>query len=542
MAGSDDIPPPPGWTEVETPPEPDAPTAPPRRVRYSVAIGGGRGGVGKTLLSANLAVYLAQLGRNVVICDADPYGSNLHSALGISKPPLARPDDIAEGRAKPVSTIVPGLSVLPTAYDPGTLAPRRPTRKTHWRVPLGQLDVDYVVVHLGASTAPAALDAFFEADIHVCVTAPEPTAIEATYRFCRALYARRLKRALMREKFKLRVLERALDALPPLPTPRDVVAEIARFDEAVANVAAATMSRVRPGLVVGKTRLRRDLDLGPAMSALSARYLGIAMDYLGYVEHDDAVWLTARRRRPLLTDAPTAKSARNIERVARRLLAVMAARHQERPAREPEPPGGLLGQLGAPMTLYDVLGVPRTAGDEEIRRAYKLQREIFREDSLPIVSLVDGPGVREEQARIKEAYDTLLDPVRKGAYDMSVFPDDEPASVAPEHPQPSATEAELAELRAELAREMTPETPFTGALLRRAREAQGIELGEVAQKTKIAPMHLRAIEAEDFAALPARVYVAGFLKEMAKVLGLDPTQVTKTYLKRLRAARAGRDG
>ncbi|MFP6684783.1 MAG: P-loop NTPase, partial [Polyangiaceae bacterium] len=47
------------------------------RQRHVVAVGGGRSGVGKTLLSVNLAVYLAQLGRAVVLCDADPYGSSL---------------------------------------------------------------------------------------------------------------------------------------------------------------------------------------------------------------------------------------------------------------------------------------------------------------------------------------------------------------------------------------------------------------------------------------------------------------------------------
>ena len=50
-------------------------------------------------------------------------------------------------------------------------------------------------------------------------------------------------------------------------------------------------------------------------------------------------------------------------------------------------------------------------------------------------------------------------------------------------------------------------------------------------------MHLRAIEEEDLDALPAPVYVRGFLQQIARALKLDPTQVTKTYLKRVRAQR-----
>lgn len=502
------------------------------RATQLVAIGGGRGGVGKTLLSVNLAVYLAQLGRNVVLVDADPVGSGAHTMLGLERPPFANEDTIQQGPIELTSTTVPGLKLMPVIYDRTRVGPRRASRASHWLKRIDRIDADYAVLNLGAAMAPSTLDAFHQADVSLCVASPEPPAIEATYRFCKALYARRLRRSLMRERFRLRAVERALDALPPLPSPRDLVLEIAKFDESVANIGAAVLQQMRPALVVGKTRLRGDLELGPAMSSLAERYLGVSLDYLGYVEQDDAVWLTARRRRPLLIDAPTSKSSRNIERVARRILAVMAQQGKRKPPeRQLE-----AKDFDTPMTLYKVLGVDRSASDDEIRRAYKLQRAIFREDSLPIVSLVDDVRMREEQARISEAHDTLLDPARRRAYDMSVFPDDLRAEPEPER-RPTATEAELAQLQAELAREITNETQFTGALLSKARQAQGIRIQDIANITKISPMHLRAIEDEDLDALPAPVYVRGFLQQIAKALSLDPTQVTRTYLKRVRAAR-----
>jgi flagellar biosynthesis protein FlhG len=73
--------------------------------------------------------------------------------------------------------------------------------------------------------------------------------------------------------------------------------------------------------------------------------------------------------------------------------------------------------------------------------------------------------------------------------------------------------------------------------LGKARQAQGVTIQDIANITKISPMHLRAIEEEDLDALPAPVYVRGFLQQIAKALNLDPTQVTKTYLKRVRAVR-----
>ena len=507
----------------------------PARGRHVIAVGGGRGGVGKTLLSVNLAVYLAQLGRNVILFDADPNGSNAHTMLGLDHPPFALRKQVQEDRAPAIATSVPGLRLVPAVYDPWRMTPRRTTRASHWMAQLDQHDADYIVVHLGTSTIPAALDVFVEAGVSICVTAPEPPAIDATYRFCRALFARRLRRTLMRERHRLRIVEKALASLPTLPTPRELVSEIGRYDQQVANMAAHQLQMLRPRLVVGKTRLRQDLDLGPAMVSLAERYLGIGLDYLGYVEQDDAAWLTARRRRPLLIDAPTSKASRNIERVARRILALLAqpTRHQDESLANAK-------NLNSPLTLYKVLGVDRSASDDEIRRAYKLQRAIFRDDSLPVVSLVDEEAMNREQALISEAYDTLLDPARRRAYDMSVFPDDEPQAPQPERER-TASDAELAVLQAELAREVTSDTQFTGPLLQKARLALGMDIHDIATITKISPMHLRALEEETMSTLPAQVYVRGFLQQIAKALQLDPAQVTKTYLKRYRAARPEAD-
>ena len=70
------------------------------------------------------------------------------------------------------------------------------------------------------------------------------------------------------------------------------------------------------------------------------------------------------------------------------------------------------------------------------------------------------------------------------------------------------------------------------------REAHGITLEEIANHTKISVGHLRAIEAEDFGSLPAFVYARGFIQQVAQYLHLDPTQVSRTYLQRLRQWRA----
>jgi flagellar biosynthesis protein FlhG len=337
----------------------------------------------------------------------------------------------------------------------------------------------------------------------------------------------------MKERFKMRLVEKVITSLPALATPPEIAAEIKRFDDGVAAIAAQEMGRITPRLVVGQARLKSDLELGAAMTMVAERFLGMPLDYLGQIEHDDAVWLTVRRRQPLLIDSPTSKSARNIERVARRILALLAVQNT-RPAEILAAKAAAAELRGkGPMTLYEALGVSRTATDDEIRRAYKRQREIFREGGLAIVSVVSATALRQEQARIEEAYDTLLDPVRRRAYDLSTFPDDTRVSVAPSRSARASVE-ELLMLQAELAREINEGTQFTGALLRKVRESQGVELTDIAQRTKISLTHLAAIENENLSELPATVYVQGFVQTVAKFLKLDAAQVGKTYMRRLR--------
>jgi len=514
---------------------PPPPPSPPASARHVIAVGGGRGGVGKSVIALNLAVYLAQLGRSVVIVDADPVGAGLHTLFGIELETQAPHEEPEEDDFASVPTAVPGLRLVPQTYRVGSTAPSRPGRRPHMSQELRQLPVDYVVLDLGAGTAPATLDLLLGADLGLTVVTPEPPSVEAVYRTLRGLFQRLVRRLLLGDRFRMRLFERAQGELGPLPSPVLLTEALARYDANLGRLAATELARLRPRLLVNETRLRNDSELGPTMAEMSKRHLGVDLDYVGHVEHDDAAWLSVVRRRPLLIDNPTAKSARNLERIARRILALLLTRDAERTA-EPAP------LLTTEPNLYEVLGLHRGATDEELRRAYKRQKENYQPGSLPLTSVLTAVAARREQARIEEAHDTLLDPVRKKAYDASTFPD-EPAD-SPRRPAAvsRALEAERELLRRDLSREINAETEYTGRLLCKVRESRGVELEEIAKATKISLSHLKAIEAEAFAELPALVYTRGFVQELAKYLKLDAAQVTKTYIRRLREYRAASEG
>ncbi len=517
--------PPPSWIPGESiPPSIDLPAS----GRRIFAVGGGKGGVGKSLVAVNLAVYLAQLGKRVVLVDADPTGANLHLVLGADQvEQTVRRVDAGDAPDKGlVETTVPGLRLLVAPTESSEAGTLKSARKTRLLGQLRELPTDDVVIDVGPGTSTTASDLFLAADIGILVTVPEPAAIETTYRFVRATFVRDLRRALRADRARLRSFDRQLGDLPRHPFPVDLARHLQRVEPPLGELATQLLARYRPRLVVNQSRVKSDLELGPHMSLVAHRRLGVAIDPLGSIEFDDAVWLANRRRRPLLVDNPSAKAGRGLERIARRMLAVLPHR-----AREIE----TNATLPTAPTYYERLQIPRGASEEEVRRAYKRQREIYAEGGLSTVSLFTQDELAREHALLEEAHDVLLDPPRRRAYDVSVFPDH---AAGPPPPSPAdraldaAIAAELRELQAQVARELGPDTEFSGALLRRVRESRGIELREIAGKTKISAAHLPAIEDEAFDQLPPLVYVRGFLVELAKFLKLDPAQVGRTYLRR----------
>src|SRR5580692_5240800 len=127
-----------------------------------IAVGAGRGGVGKSLVAVNLAVYLAQLGKAVVLVDADAGGSNLHSHFALRaarvEPDLTEGGPAAIQRAL-VTTSVPGLSLLPAAHDSVAKGlSLRAGRRARWTAALRSLPAEYVVVDVGAGHGDSALD------------------------------------------------------------------------------------------------------------------------------------------------------------------------------------------------------------------------------------------------------------------------------------------------------------------------------------------------------------------------------------------------
>ena len=502
----------------------------PRTRAKLIALAAGRGGTGRSLLAANFAVYLAQSGKKVVALDADPAGGPLHQLLGANRPPRGF-GDLLRGKATGLGELIsdtPVAGVGLIAGDGSAFGAARPrmTAKVTLAA-IAALDVDYVVLDLGSPDSTLTLDLWLASDIPILVTTPDPASIEATYRFAKSAFVRRLRTT--------RGLDRVIpNQGGPAPGALDLYRAI-KESGGPAERLAHEIRRYRPTFIVNETRTLPDQKLGSFMATAARRRLGHSLEYLGHVESDETVWLAARRRRSLIAEYPDGKASKNIERLGRRLLSLDGERERERPSTGPL-------RTEDEQTYYEILETEPGVSDEEIRRAYRTVKDNYASGSSVIAGLYDDHELAALHARINAAHDTLFAPDRRRLYDLALPEADLARAVraaaavtrpavgtrasagAAVEDRPDASEAVI-----------DPAAEVTGAFLKKVREIRGLELNDIAQRTKISERYLRALEDEQFADMPAAVYVRGYVTEYARALRLNPQRAAESYLARYRA-------
>jgi flagellar biosynthesis protein FlhG len=292
-----------------------------------VAVGGGKGGIGKTLVATSLALELARRGKEVVLVDADLGGANVHTCLGIDAPLSTLSDFISKRVARvqdvAVATGTPHLRLVSGALDALDAGNPRFAQKQKLLRHLSQLDVDYVVLDLGAGTHFNVLDFFLAADRGVVVVVPEPTCIENVYRFVKAAFYRRLH-AQAEDRGLQQLLAQAITAKGGARPLWALLEDARKVSPEAEAVVRATVAGFRPGLVVNQARSGDDVETGHAMVAAWRKYFGLEMDFLGALHHDDEVWRSVRRRHPVMLDQPDGRIAHDFASVVDHLLVLDA--------------------------------------------------------------------------------------------------------------------------------------------------------------------------------------------------------------------------
>jgi flagellar biosynthesis protein FlhG len=289
-----------------------------------IALGGGKGGVGKTFLAANLAAVLARAGARVIAVDTDAEGANLHTCLGVAEPRASLADFLA-GHVPDLVDLVVGTPIANLGLIAGThgtlgAGPPEPSRRMELRERLARLPCDFVFVDCGAGSHTATLDYFGAADEAVLVLHPEPTSLENAYGFLRAALYRRMH--LVMQKHDVREVVR--EAMDPrnarsMKTPLDLLREVETMDPEEGRRFARALRAFRPRIVVNEVETAEEIKLGFSVRSVCRRFFGVDADYVGYVNRDPAVRAAVLARRPLVEVAPKSDAAIYLGRIARKL-------------------------------------------------------------------------------------------------------------------------------------------------------------------------------------------------------------------------------
>ncbi len=289
------------------------------------AIGGGKGGDGKSLLTANVGITLARMGKRVCVIDADLGGANLHTCLGVTKPTTTL-DDFVKRETEAlhelaVQTPVPNLSLISGAGD--VIGAANPKYQTKMRLirKIQSMDFDHVILDLGAGTAFNTLDFFLSAHQGVLLCIPEPTSIENLYGFVKAAFYRRLRH--LDSQFQVGDLVRAAMTGAGgnrISSPRELFEHIKKLEPERGARLQEAMQRFRPKLVVNQVRSGVDASIGQQVGLAVRKFFGIDLQFVGYLQYDDIVWRAVRKRRPLLLEYPNHRLAGSYRGIVAKIL------------------------------------------------------------------------------------------------------------------------------------------------------------------------------------------------------------------------------
>ena len=303
------------------------PAPDPRPERQIWSVGGGKGGIGKSLLTASLGWQLAQLGKRVVMVDADLGGANLHTCLGIPNPERTLGEFIR--RQVPsiddvlVETGIPNLRLISGASDFLSAANINYAQKARVLNRIRALKVDVVLIDLGAGTSYNIIDFFLISDLGLLTVVPEPTSIENGYRFIKSALFRKLRGAAppgpARDLIDETMTPRERDGRT-LRTPAELLAAVRAAEPEAVPLLEKVMASFQPRFILNQVRAETDIAVGHQLVTTCARHLGIRAGYAGFVHYDDAVWQAVRHRRLFMVESPRSRAAEEVRRLAFGLL------------------------------------------------------------------------------------------------------------------------------------------------------------------------------------------------------------------------------
>ena len=293
-----------------------------------IPVASGKGGVGKSLLSANLAIALGQQGKKVVLVDLDLGASNLHLVIG-QKPGAASlgswfteksdfKDIIQQTDYQNVSFIA-GDSQIPD------LTSLKHVQKVRLIRNLKNIDTDYIILDLGAGTHQFILDMFLLSPQGIVVSAPAVTATLNGYLFLKNATFRLLYTTFKRGtpgRAYLDNLKKDSATMQKLYIP-NLIQFLANCDPTNTQIFISRMQQFRPRLVMNMIEDPKDAERAQRIKSSCNQYLGLEIEYLGLMYRDMLQDKALASQLPVVVYKPQSVLGQAIYRIADKIISTV---------------------------------------------------------------------------------------------------------------------------------------------------------------------------------------------------------------------------
>ncbi len=292
------------------------------------SIGGGKGGVGKSVFTLGLGICLAHLDKKVILVDADLGGANLHTLMGVRYPPFTLEDFFLKRvnslEEVIIDTDVEGIGLICGADD--ILGAANPTyaQKVRILTQLENLPADLVLLDLGAGTSYNVLDFFNYSPGRICVLTSHPTSLQNAYGFIKSALYRQISREFSRDHEVLRLVLKSEDQ--PTDGKPDSVEDLL-FHLQGGDVDRLTrflklLKSFELYLVVNEVKTDRDIQAWKIIEKVCASFLSLEPKLLGYLSHDPAVDKAVNQMVPFPLNQEKSPAAQDLYKMAQALVEI----------------------------------------------------------------------------------------------------------------------------------------------------------------------------------------------------------------------------
>jgi flagellar biosynthesis protein FlhG len=280
------------------------------------AVGGGKGGVGKSLIGILLSLELAGKGQRTVLVDADLGGANIHTLMGVRTPSRTLNDFVTRKYASIeeicIHTSVDHLQLVCGASEILSLANPQYAQKNKILQGLLNLPVQNVILDLGAGTSYNVLDFFLIAQNAIIVVTPQPISIQNAYGFVRNAVYRKLSRMANQQAALQNLIKTAMDPKneKQMRTIHDLYAAVHKeYGKKMVLQIQESIGEIKPIIVTNMAKNHQDKNAGRIIQLVAEKYLTIQAQNVGAVSHDPIIETMVSRMTPL-SQLPMGSQAR----------------------------------------------------------------------------------------------------------------------------------------------------------------------------------------------------------------------------------------